>query len=205
VREGKWPVLVYMHGGFALGEGDVSDCEPFLRAGFGVFAPAFRGENGNPGNFEFAYGELDDARAALMHVREIPEADPKRVVVFGHSAGGMLASLVSLYVEPGVLYTGSAGGLYGPSLFDHYPLPFGPSKMERKVRLFAPYVRHIKQPHWACYGAKDDGTRAVSGAVQRSASGRGLPFSVKEVPGDHFTSLPSCMRSYLDLVLPLVR
>ncbi len=62
------PVLVYLHGGFALGKGDLSDCEPFQKAGFIVFAPAYRGENGNPGYFELFLGEVDDAKAAINWV-----------------------------------------------------------------------------------------------------------------------------------------
>lgn len=43
------PVLVFLHGGFALGEQDVLDCEVFTKQGYIVFAPSYRGENGNEG------------------------------------------------------------------------------------------------------------------------------------------------------------
>ena len=61
---GNPPVLVYFHGGFAFGADDFEACKPFADAGFVVFTPMLRGENGNPGDFEMYMGEVDDARAA---------------------------------------------------------------------------------------------------------------------------------------------
>ena len=59
------PGIVYAHGGFAFGASDFDDAAAFLDAGFAVFMPTLRGENGNPGHFEFFYGEVDDLGAAV--------------------------------------------------------------------------------------------------------------------------------------------
>src|SRR4051794_4730050 len=136
VRDGRGPVLVYLHGGFALGPDDVRDCTPFLDAGFIVWAPALRGENGNPGDFELAFGELEDARSAVELAKTIPDADPARIVLFGHSAGGMLTSLLTLAPSLPVIDTGSAGGIYGSDLFDQMDFPFEDAPIERRMRLF---------------------------------------------------------------------
>jgi acetyl esterase/lipase len=202
---GKAPVLVYLHGGFALGESDVADCLPFIRAGFAVWAPAWRGENGNPGDHELAFGELDDARAAIAFVHQIPEADPARVVVFGHSAGGMLSSLLALSPDLPVKDTGSAGGLYGANLFDHLARPFVDSPSERRMRLFAPYARQLKQPHFACVGDEDGMSRPVVEAVAKVEAQAHLPLVASVVKGDHFASLAPCMEQYLARVLPKVQ
>jgi dipeptidyl aminopeptidase/acylaminoacyl peptidase len=69
------PVLVFLHGGFALGEQDLSGCEVFTKQGFIVFAPSYRGENGNEGNFELFSGEVEDAKAAVKWIAKQPFAD----------------------------------------------------------------------------------------------------------------------------------
>jgi pimeloyl-ACP methyl ester carboxylesterase len=201
-RDGKSPVLIYLHGGFALGADDVAACLPFSKAGFLVWAPALRGENGNPGDHELAFGELDDARAALEFAKTITGADPSRMVTFGHSAGGMLSSLLALYPSLPVIDTGSAGGLYGPALFDGLPRPFVDDPIERRMRLFAPYVRQMKQPHFACVGDGDRFPRNVLTEVTTVATSAHLPLETAVVPGNHFGSLAACMEAYLARVLP---
>src|SRR5690606_37405015 len=59
------PALVYFHGDFAFGPDDFEAVRPFLEAGYVVMTPTLRGENGNPGDFELLWGEIDDARAAI--------------------------------------------------------------------------------------------------------------------------------------------
>lgn len=205
-RNGRAPVLVYLHGGFALGEGEVTDdCRPFLDAGFAVWAPAFRGENGNPGDHELYFGELDDARAAIESVGKFSTADPLRVVVFGHSAGAILSSLLTLLPSSSVVDSGGAGGLYGPSLFGALPVPFEDTAEERRLRLFAPNVKQMRHPHFACSGERDQGTRAVLEQTGRVAAAANLPLETRIVPGDHFESLQPCMVAFLERVLPKIR
>ncbi|MGZ3450639.1 MAG: alpha/beta hydrolase family protein [Polyangiales bacterium] len=131
---------MYLHGGFALGRGDLDDCDGARKAGFAVFLPSLRGENGNPGDFEYGFGELDDALAAIRFAAALPGIDPKRVVVFGHSMGGMLSALTSLFQDLPAVATGSAGGLFDERLFGATPIPFADSPMERRLRLFAPFA-----------------------------------------------------------------
>ena len=60
----KRPVVVYLHGGRAFGAGDWEDAEPFAKAGFVLFMPMLRGENGNPGTYESFLGEVNAPLAA---------------------------------------------------------------------------------------------------------------------------------------------
>jgi hypothetical protein len=66
------PAIVYAHGGFAFGNDDFEAVRPFLDRGFAVFTPTLRGENGNPGDFELMFGEVDDLlRSMVPHVRQL--------------------------------------------------------------------------------------------------------------------------------------
>lgn len=166
-RDGRWPVLVHLHGGFAVGESDLEDTRPFLEAGLAVFVPSFRGENGNPGWFEFAYGEVDDARAALRFIRQNPRIDAERAFVFGHSSGGLIAGLLALYPDLGVKDTGSVGALYDEGLFDEDAFrPFRDSEKERALRVFAPSVDQLRTPHFACVGRQDLFPMVMAGAAR---------------------------------------
>jgi dipeptidyl aminopeptidase/acylaminoacyl peptidase len=96
----KRPAVVYLHGGWAFGAGDWEDAEPFARAGFVLFMPMLRGENGNPGAYESFLGEVDDAIAAGRFVSMLPNVDGENVFVAGHSVGGVLTCLVAMLPSP---------------------------------------------------------------------------------------------------------
>ncbi|QDT40903.1 Prolyl oligopeptidase family protein [Gimesia alba] len=92
----KYPAVVYLHGGWAFSAIDWDDVTQFVDAGFVVLMPMLRGENGNPGNYEAFYGEVDDAIAAGRFVSELPYVDADQVFVAGHSVGAVLATLVAM-------------------------------------------------------------------------------------------------------------
>ena len=184
-----YPVLLYLHGGFALGAGDVADCSPFLRRGFAVLAPAFRGENGNPGSFELWFGELDDAVAALRSVAKLPELDERRVFVSGHSSGGALAALMTLLPDLPLAGISSIGGFYSEPIFNEIPRPFGDRDMEKALRLPYRWVSQLKYEHVACVGSADEWPRSVLAGV----AAKSTKLRVISMPGDHLSSLPGCM------------
>jgi dipeptidyl aminopeptidase/acylaminoacyl peptidase len=106
---GPHPAVLFAHGGFSLGVGDFDDARPFVQAGFVVLMPTWRGENGNPGEFERYYGEVDDALAALDYLANVPGVDPKRLFAAGHSVGGTTAMLLA-EMSPRLRGAASCGG-----------------------------------------------------------------------------------------------
>ncbi len=91
----KHPAVVFLHGGFALGDSDWEVLAPYREAGYITITPSLRGENGNPGNFEFFYGEVSDALAAGEFVAKLPYVDSDRIHVTGHSIGGLLCVMTA--------------------------------------------------------------------------------------------------------------
>jgi dienelactone hydrolase len=94
------PAVVFCHGGFWFGNDDWDALKPFLDAGFVVMAPRVRAENGNPGDFEYYYGEVDDVIAAGRFLAQQPGVDKQRLFVSGHSAGGDLSTLAAMLPNP---------------------------------------------------------------------------------------------------------
>jgi hypothetical protein len=193
------PALLYLHGGWALDDEHVRDCQPFVEAGFAVFAPSYRGENGNPGAHEMLWGELDDALAALAHARRLPEVDPERVFVFGHSAGGMLAALMAFEPSLDARLTGSIDGIYGPEIFDYQRLPFVDTPRERELRLALSHIESLEQPHVALVG-RDDLALASTQAAAERADRAGVPLAAVVVPGDHRQSIGPGITAFLACV-----
>jgi dienelactone hydrolase len=193
------PALLYLHGGWALTDEHVGQCRPFIEAGFAVFAPAYRGENGNPGVHEMLWGELDDALAALAWLRKREDVDAERVFVFGHSAGGMLAALMAFEPELDARLTGSIDGIYGPEIFDYQHLPFVDTPRERELRLALPHIESLEQPHVALVGSEDPALASTQAAAER-AERAGVPLAAVVVPGDHLQSIAPGMAAFLSCV-----
>jgi len=155
--------------------------------------------------YELLFGELDDARAAVRYVSSLEGADPKRVVVFGHSAGGMLAAMAALYPDLAALDTGSAGGLYDARIFDHLARPFIDSAEERRLRLFEPFAERLAKPHFACVGDQDAYPRSVAERLAEDAKRNTLPLTVRVVGGNRISSFAPCVEAFVERILPSIR
>lgn len=190
-----YPVLLYLHGGFALGAQDVLDCERFTDDGYAVVAPSYRGENGNPGHQEMFYGELDDAVAALRWIERNRDLDGDRVVVFGHSAGGALSALMTLVPGLKVKAFGSAGGFYSEEVFEVWEAPFKLTEKEKRLRVAYRWAHEFTSPHFACVGVAD----IYPAAVIRSIQDKSDLLRASFVAGNHFSSLPECFGQFLAL------
>lgn len=196
-----YPAVVYVHDGTSFSEEELTQALSFAEAGFMVFAPTFRGENGNPGVHELLFGELDDLVAAATRVVELSEVDRRRVAIWGHGLGGMLAALSSLVPRLPVAYTGSSAGLRPTSAFEVLHKPFEDSPIERSLRAFGPNVHHLRAPHWACVAEEDLAVDTEAAAAQGTAAALGLPLQVERVPGNRTTSRATCTRNAILFLL----
>lgn len=197
------PVLVYIHGGSAFDLLDLEELSPFVRDGYAVFTPAFRGENGNPGNFELCFGEVDDALAAIRWVVEQPFAERDQVFLFGHSIGAAIAELTTLFTDVPVRLSGSVGGLYSRSFFDGDWVPFDRGHDgEFDVRLLRGNLRSMKRGHVAYIGTEDgafEKTTAVKLELSGSGNARARKLRVVTLPGDHIVTLALALDEFESL------
>ncbi len=94
---GLHPTVVLLHG-FPGNEQNLDLAQAIRRAGWNVLTLHYRGSWGSPGTYSFTH-VFEDAQAALNFVRSPVVAakygvDTNRLVVIGHSLGGMAASIV---------------------------------------------------------------------------------------------------------------
>ena len=93
------PAVLFLHGGFAFGEDDWEQCQPFRDAGYVVMTPMLRGENGLPGDYSMFYNEVEDVLAAAESLAKMPHVDGKHMYVAGHSVGGTLTLLAAMTTD----------------------------------------------------------------------------------------------------------
>jgi len=93
--KGPHPTMLLLHG-FPGNEQNLDLAQAVRRAGWNVLTLHYRGSWGSPGAFSFAHS-AEDASAAVAFLR-LPEStakyriDPNRIVVAGHSMGGMMGA-----------------------------------------------------------------------------------------------------------------
>jgi dipeptidyl aminopeptidase/acylaminoacyl peptidase len=178
--------VVFLHGGWAFSERDWDDAEPFAKAGFVLFVPRLRGENGNPGHYESFLSEVDDAIAAGRFVASQPGVDPRNVFVTGHSIGAILACLAAMLPSP---YRASApldGSLdmETRAMLDPDPhIPYDRDD-ENEVRVRNPlaFPASLRCPVRLYASA---GSRDVNARFAEMAQHAGKTCDLVVVPGDH--------------------
>ncbi len=205
----KRPAVVWCHGGFggigpffAMRQPSSNDQtpRPFVDAGFVVMIPSTRGTNDNPGRPELFYGEVDDALAAVDYVSKLPEVDPARVYVVGHSTGGTLALLVAEAAPPGkVRAVASFGGAPDMRRFltgENAALaPFDRSDpREMRLRSATNFVEALKTPTWYFEGSTSGHVQPALAMGETAAEDR-APLHVTIVDGGtHFNILRPVVR-----------
>ncbi len=198
IKKGKKsPVLVYLHGGFSLGMSDMYDTQPFLDKGFVVFTPSYRGENGNEGNYELFMGEVDDAKSAVEWIAKQPFTDTDNIYVFGHSVGGGISLQLSFFPNLPIKQAGSSSGLYKADISEDWEIPFDlKNKDEWKFRLPLLNLDKMARKHIMYIGSEDYYFLEFLN-IQKRYPKQKLLLEVKEVEGNHGSSLPVAMKAFL--------
>jgi pimeloyl-ACP methyl ester carboxylesterase len=94
---GPHPVVILLHG-FPGNEKNLDLAQAIRRAGWDVLYFDYRGSWGTPGAFSFEHC-MEDTQAAIAYMRDPANAkklraDPAKIVLIGHSMGGMVAAHV---------------------------------------------------------------------------------------------------------------
>jgi acetyl esterase/lipase len=198
-KEGPFAAVIFLHGGFSFSIADYAQARPFLDAGYAVMFPFLRGENGNPGNFELLYGEFDDALAAAQWLSTQPRIDAAKLAFFGHSVGGALAELTSLWNATPVVLSGSVGSLYPPTVFQSWRdfAPFDVAdQQEVALRTFILNLPSMRRRHFAYLGNQEPQAKFLP-EYRELAAKHAAPLSVTVVPGDHETSVKPAIDAFL--------
>ena len=200
------PGVVYLHNNFSLTMRSYSNALAFVEAGFTVFLPTWRAENGNAGDFELLYGEVDDAKAAIAWFAARPDILSGSVYVIGHSIGGGIAALLSLHPDQQSRITASVGGIYRARTFWFWSnrsstrnlIRFDPlDSTEVTLRLLGPNVRDIANRHIAYAGEDDSFDTAYALHVRDLAREFNAPYEVVLVSGDHMSSIDEAIQHFI--------
>jgi pimeloyl-ACP methyl ester carboxylesterase len=113
--------VVLLHG-FPGNEKDLDLAQAIRRDGWNVLYFDYRGSWGTPGAFSFAHS-IEDAQSAIAYLRDPANAkrlrvDPARIVLVGHSMGGMIALYTAAHDDKifgvGVISAADMAGLAQP-------------------------------------------------------------------------------------------
>jgi dipeptidyl aminopeptidase/acylaminoacyl peptidase len=189
----KHPAVVFAHGGYFLKETAWEATHGFRDAGYVVLTPALRAENGNPGHFEGFWGEVDDLVAAGEYLASLSFVDPDRVYLSGHSVGGTLAMLGSMYPSR-FRAVAASGGCPDTGLFFSYLPAYAPfdRKDKEEIRLRSPIelTSYIQKPLHLFYGDTETVYAEHAKKLCERAQKDKKECKLKIVKGNHKTSVP---------------
>jgi dipeptidyl aminopeptidase/acylaminoacyl peptidase len=112
-----WPAIIFNHGFippniYRTTERYVAYVDAIARSGYVVFKPDYRGHGNSEGEATGGYASpayTVDVLNALASVKKLPEVDPNRIGMWGHSMGGMItlrSMVVSKDIKAGVIWGG---------------------------------------------------------------------------------------------------
>jgi dipeptidyl aminopeptidase/acylaminoacyl peptidase len=115
--ESGWPIIVFNHGyippdQYRTTERYVAYQDAFARNGYIVFKPDYRGHGESDGDASSGSrgpGYTVDVLNAVASLQRLPEADPERVGMWGHSMGGSItlrSMIVTDDIKAGVIWAG---------------------------------------------------------------------------------------------------
>jgi dienelactone hydrolase len=193
----KHSAVLFLHGGFAFGEDDWEQAEPFEDAGFVVMIPMLRGENGLPGAYSMFYHEVDDVLAAADVLAQRPDVDPDQIFVAGHSVGGtlaLLASMTSSRFRAAASFSGSPDQVAW-SRMQPQVVPFDRNdNREYQMRSPLAFPASFKCPVRIYYGSQEILFIRSSQKLAKQAKKHNLDVETVSVPGDHMSSVDAAMQ-----------
>jgi len=115
--EGGWPAIVFNHGYippdvYRTTERYIAYVDEIARAGYVVFRIDYRGHDASEGAATGAYGDPGyqiDVLNAVASIKQLPEVNPEKIGMWGHSMGGYLTlrtMVISKDVKVGVIWAG---------------------------------------------------------------------------------------------------
>ncbi|NOH04001.1 MAG: S9 family peptidase [Chloroflexi bacterium] len=115
--EGSFPAIVFNHGYippnvYRTTERYIAYVDQLARSGYVVFRIDYRGHDQSEGDAAGAYGHpgyLIDVMNAVASLKRMPEVNPEKIGMWGHSMGGYLtlrAMVISKDVKAGVIWAG---------------------------------------------------------------------------------------------------
>ncbi|MGD8585880.1 MAG: alpha/beta fold hydrolase [Chloroflexota bacterium] len=127
--ESGWPIIIFNHGyippdEYRTTERYVDYQDAFARNGYIVFKSDYRGHGESEGEAGSSYGSpayTVDVLNGMASVKRLPEADPERIGMWGHSMGGFItlrAMVVSDEIDAGVIWGGVVASY--PDLFERW-------------------------------------------------------------------------------------
>ncbi len=195
----KHPAILWGHGGFALGTSDIKDVYPFTYAGYVVLIPSWRGENGNPGNFEMCYGEVEDALAALNYLKSRSDVDADHIYAAGHSSGATLALLLAEETED-LKAVSACGGYPDMSAQTYENAPFNGSDIyETACRAPGLHTKFLNCPALLVYGSDEKHYLSQAQKMKMAAVKQRKKVAVETIPNsDHFKALAPAIEKMIE-------
>lgn len=107
----RLPLILFNHDGISgISEEHMRASARLARAGYAVFAPSYRGEDGSEGTVEVAAGEVRDVLNAVPPLARVPGIDARKVAIVGVSHGALISVLAAAQ-EPEVDAVVAADGV----------------------------------------------------------------------------------------------
>ena len=117
VPEGGWTAIVFNHGYippnvYRTTERYIAYVDEIAKAGYVVFRIDYRGHDASEGEATGAYGNPGyqiDVLNAVASIKQLPEVNPEKIGMWGHSMGGYLTlrtMVISDDVKVGVIWAG---------------------------------------------------------------------------------------------------
>jgi dipeptidyl aminopeptidase/acylaminoacyl peptidase len=192
----RLPAVLFLHLGFAFGEDDWEQIQPFEDAGYVVMIPMLRGENGLPGNYSMFYDEIEDVLAAAEVFARRPNVDAQRMYIAGHSVGGTMALLTAMTTNrfrAAASFSGSPDQVKWIRS-ERQAVPFDPTD-QRELQMRSPlaFPRSFKCPTRLYYGDQELLLAPSSKKTARLAQAAGLDVEAISVSGDHVSSVDAAI------------